>query len=739
MDYDSLSPSGAIRRCPDVYRRIVDVFDKHPRAKGSWDIEASFSLPALRHVAPDLIERIREKVSADQFEIFFDTWSFSLASLHTKEEFEYQHRLARKELEHSFGTVAPVFISQEGVYHPALPKLLRQNGVKQLLLCDRLISAYNELEEIDHHRLLEVKGHDGTTLPVISFNSAGCLGFCESAGVKYIRQLVKKHRNDKGDLLVSTSGDAEGYEYGKLHKFFTELEKMENVEFILPSDYLRNHKPARTIYVEDGSWQPDESGLQTHNSWLSDQMDKKLWTLVNRVRVCLEQARYWKKMCQSSRIDISGVEELYHKAMKWLIIAQNSDRYGWLPSIDKRALGKNELQLALEHASLYKCIVAEKYLRAAGRINKTQQIWPKRRKYLFYNYSTKNAYVPVNFRVHLNPNEVPADSRGPGKIDVSNIDSNYSELYPLSAEISTVARVPAGKTKTFSVNLVEGRALNSTDKKWRRKNSLETDHLKLTFTDGDIAAFLDKKNNYRYSDTTPFLATEIKVVPYQDRLFCADQSQAEALLHESHAKYSRTRLLSSTKTSVSTANNFLLAKCENRYAHNIEEKITYSLYYDMPLVQIDKTLHFPEKMMGEITPYLLRPTIKRPRQIFRELGSEIVPRMIPKHDPPRDPIVNDWVVVADDHRGLMIAADGKIHALKEYKDQDQQEGEALKLFHTATLFPGVVESEALLGRYHYRLFLSPFKGKPANKIFHLARSLTYSPGVIDILRIQRPF
>nr|HDO81196.1 hypothetical protein [Candidatus Bathyarchaeota archaeon] len=90
-------------------------------------------MPFLERVAPDVLDGIREGVKKGRFEIILDTWSFSLASMHTENEFDLQHSLAVTRLRDVFERTPEGYFPQEGAYHPS-PYLLSKNAVKFLLL-----------------------------------------------------------------------------------------------------------------------------------------------------------------------------------------------------------------------------------------------------------------------------------------------------------------------------------------------------------------------------------------------------------------------------------------------------------------------------------------------------------------------------------------------------------------------------------------------------------------------------
>jgi alpha-amylase/alpha-mannosidase (GH57 family) len=102
----------------------------------------------------------------------------------------------------------------------------------------------------------------------------------------------------------------------RLRNFLEWMVKNENIDFVLPSEFLERSKVERKQYVKAGSWEPD----RMVDVWWRDPDNMRLNALCDEARFYL----------------IRGEAPEEGEGWKHLLLAENSDGRGWGPLPERR-------------------------------------------------------------------------------------------------------------------------------------------------------------------------------------------------------------------------------------------------------------------------------------------------------------------------------------------------------------------------------------------------------------------
>ncbi|MFB0560975.1 MAG: hypothetical protein ACETWM_07160 [Candidatus Lokiarchaeia archaeon] len=700
MFYAEYTDEEVIRRFPNIYRALLDFFDRFPRIKAGWDIEATRSIDFLRRVAPDVIDRLNKGVEKGQFEILLDTWSFSLPALHTGEEFDFQHRLAVENLSKTFKRVSGGYFAQECSYHSAMPILFRRNGVEFFLILSSAVRNFlADVSDFDH-RMHELVAFDGTTtIPCVLF----VIGIVEDP----VAKIKAMKDSEFGDVLVVIMEDAEVLRTDVLEDYISEFEKLDYVEYTLCSEFVRSSEVGRRLNVHDLTWVP---GPYDHMLWVRDPWDQHLWTLNEIARQDIREAEFWISRAKNEGIDVGYEEGELEKAKRWLLLGQNSDKLGWDPCVYKRLQGDYEYRYASEMAEIAGAVASEKIFSRMSFDFSEDSI----KKYLIFNYHPYEIpQMPLNIGIRLEDRvlrmekfvlqvggeTVPSDfTSSKLHYDETLNEANLVYVGSLKPEEIVTAQIIKGKPK------VDGAGAFSVS-----ENILGNDLVELRFENGVPLRLIDKSNGLVYGvEGQPFLES---LASFLDE----DSLEATPSLEVSNkgdrgvfAEVKYTRMLTNS-SSISTR---------------------FRVYRGLPLLEAESQVDVRGSHAGRIEPLNLRPGIDRPRTLWRDLGSQLVPLEV-RDDRKFHPLVNDWIALSNEEKGLIVAGDGKIRSFKEIRD-DEKEISLFKAESTYTPDP----MEAFRGVYPLKCILIPFSGSLPNKYVSMARCYTSSPGIVGMTQYE---
>lgn len=695
MFYAEYTDEEVIRRFPNIYRALLDFFDRFPNIKAGWDIEASRSIDFLKRVAPDVIERLRKGVERGQFEILLDTWSFSLASMHTGEEFDFQHRLAVEELRKTFRHVSGGYFSQECAYHSALPILLRRNGVEYFIM--QMSAVCNYLKEFSNldYRMHELVAFDGTT-------TIPCVMFITGVVEDPVAKIKEVKDSEFGDLLIVIMEDAEVLRTDVLEGYIRELEKLTYVKYTLCSDFVRGAKLGRRLAINDLTW---VFGPYDHMLWVRDPWDQHLWTLNENVRQDILKAEFWISRAESEGINVDRERSELGEAKKWLLLGQNSDKLGWAPCAYKRFQGEYEYRYASEIANIAGAVASEKVFSRTSFDFSEKSI----KKYLVFNYHPYEIpKMPLNIRIRLEERGLKMDEVVL-QVDGKTVPSDFTS-YKLhydgtlsEANLVYVGSLKLGEIAT--VQIVRGKPEFKGEDFSVSENVLGNEQVELQFKNEVPSRFIDKVKGSVYGEEGhPFL------------------DSVASFLDEDSLKVS---------PSVEVSNRghrgvFAEVKYTQRLTNNCCISTKFRIYRGLPLLEVESQIDVKGNHAGRIEPLNIRPDIDRPRKLWRDLGSHLVPLEV-ADDRKLYPLVNDWVAVSNVEKGLLMVGDGKVRSFKEIRDDEKE----ISLFRAESTY-ATDPMEAFRGVYSLKCILVPFSGRLPEKYLFLARCYTMSPGIVGM-------
>ncbi|MEM2134473.1 MAG: hypothetical protein Q6366_016960 [Candidatus Freyarchaeota archaeon] len=700
MFYAEYTDEEVIRRFPNIYRALLDFFDRFPEIRAGWDIESSRSINFLKRAAPDVIERINKGIERGQFEILLDTWSFSLPSMHTGEEFDFQYKLALKALSETFKRVSRGFFAQECSYHSAMPILLRRNGIEYFIT--QMAAVRNWVEDLSDldYRMHELVAFDGeTTLPCVLFIT----GVVEDP-VSKIKEM-KDHKF--GDVLVVILEDAEVLRTDVLEGYIREFEKLKYVKYTLCSDFVRRAKVGRHLNVQDLTW---VTGPYDHLLWVRDPWDQHLWTLNENVRQEIRKAEFWIKWAKNQGIDVGEEERELEEAKKWLLLGQNSDKLGWAPCPYKRFQGEYEYRYAFEIASIAGAFASEKIFSRMNFDFSRDSI----KKYLIFNYHPYEVpLMPLNIGIKLEDRVLKMEELSfqvKGETVPCDFTSfrNHFDGTLNEANLVYIGGLKPGEIATARIIRGKAEVIGKNDFSVSEK-VLGNELVELRFEKGVPSRLVDKTEGTVYG---------VEGKAFIDSLaFFLDEDSLEAAP-------------SLEVTNRGSRGVFAEVKYTRKLTNSSSISTKFRVYRGLPLLEVESQVDVRGSHAGRIEPLNIRPGINRPRKLWRDLGSHLVPLEV-SGNRKFHPFVNDWLAISDGKKGLIVAGDGKIRSFKEIRD-DEIEISLFKVESTYSNDP----MEAFQGVYTQKCIMVPFSGSLPDNYVSMARCYTMSPGIVGMTQYE---
>ena len=295
-----------------IIRKILDVLtDFNERGipvKGTWDSENFFSLEKiLPEYAPDIIERMKERVEKYGDENIIMGYNNGALSAMTEDEFEASIERSVTNADGSglvdiFGECEKIVRPQEVMFTPSQVRLYNKLGVKALCLYYSCVpfDAFRTIiprlpDEMGFNPLTYTyKGESMTIIPTYS-NSDVCDAGCLRAWVKDLRRK-QESGEIKSDLFLFINMDADaifwetidlGRLTGKLantdgiHGLVEEVADLPYVVFDTPGGYLRTHGSAGEIeFTHDTA----DGNFTGYASWAEKPFNRQIWTSLERAR-----------------------------------------------------------------------------------------------------------------------------------------------------------------------------------------------------------------------------------------------------------------------------------------------------------------------------------------------------------------------------------------------------------------------------------------------------------------------
>ncbi|MDC7233699.1 MAG: hypothetical protein PQJ58_10740, partial [Spirochaetales bacterium] len=279
--------------------------------QGTWDIENFFSLEKIMPAfSPELIGRLQERVKTGRDAVAPMSWNNGIVSVSTEEEFDQITRWTISNpmgsgLADLFDSWEPVLRPQECMYTPSFLKRYPEQGIQAISLYysahpfNGFSNFMPELSLKERYNPLRVVSRDqgGEMIMVPAYNNGDVADHWLS-----LRRWIKSMRReqlatpDTGDLLLLIDMDADdefwsGMEiplltrlapsFDGLYRMIRSLDGLDYLKFITAGEYLKTHKPAGTIELNQDTADGSRDGL---SSWAEKWSNTHLWTLLNESR-----------------------------------------------------------------------------------------------------------------------------------------------------------------------------------------------------------------------------------------------------------------------------------------------------------------------------------------------------------------------------------------------------------------------------------------------------------------------
>ncbi|MGQ4832636.1 MAG: hypothetical protein ACP6IS_01905 [Candidatus Asgardarchaeia archaeon] len=626
MWYAEYTHSETIHRFPNIYRKILDVLEKYPEIRASWDIECSITIPYLLEVAPDVIKRIREGVEEGRYEILVDTWSFTLATLHTPKELDFQIHEAINCLKSTFGKVSTGFYPQETAYAEPLPRFLRKFGFEFIpIKKDTVEFILNEQFNPSRQGVYNLVGSDGTRIKTIFF---------ESTYQSLHDFVIYRFDEVEDESLIFLLGDAEIFSKEELGKLFEKIKTIEELEPILPSEYVTSHEPIMDLRLPDCTW---ALGGNDYNLWCRDPWDHYLWTLNERARHMLKLAKKWMRRVPKIT---SEYEELYNSAFLDIMLGQNSDKFGWNPCYEKRKEGEVEFLNAIFKLDRLTGILTEKaFNEAPEKYLKKRGI---KRFLIDYDMLESDLTFPVSFNFKVEHKRITSD------LTLSTENENIS--FALSSEIKEDEYLIGGTC----VFLLETRKISSPSMMYLEHGSPSP------ISENPFSK--DKESIYTPSSIiTPFNnIASLRNIKDLDSGIIIEGTLFDYYVESSEDDFSPKVI--EHKENPSKPYPIYYRRKIREEDKNIDIVTEYRFYSQNGLIEVLRSFYVKKAFIGVLYPLVFK--FKVPiKKVWRSVLGEVTYR-----EPNEEeiyPILDNWAILEFDHAYVLLSGNGLVHSIKE--------------------------------------------------------------------------
>jgi len=321
------------------YKPLIMLYDKHPSIKADVAFTGYTSIRIAEH-APEFVDVIKSGVKRGQFNLMFSAgYAHAMVSLLPYEDVRLQLERGLDIHRRIWGSNPEGYHCPEGQFDFTLPKLLTEVGVKWAETGDIIYkeSPFEEyVSEEDLYRAVYATGIEGSKIPIVfSSRSRFKPVFLRilrhenvTANIKeFIRMMDELQKlNKNGDLIISMGMDPELIHYMDpdkgfaLDRFMTALEKVSYLKFVTFDEYLRTHKPSKTVSLKTT---PSSGAGMAFDVWLKG--SEKLDTLCNRAREQIHIAESIIMLAEKLGFNVSKAKTLLDQAWDHLLLSEDSD------------------------------------------------------------------------------------------------------------------------------------------------------------------------------------------------------------------------------------------------------------------------------------------------------------------------------------------------------------------------------------------------------------------------------
>ncbi|MFA6199590.1 MAG: glycoside hydrolase family 57 protein [Bacteroidales bacterium] len=327
--FDDIQNAWICRRVADkcylpTNKLMLDLINEH---KGNFKISYSISGVALdqfERFTPEVIDSFKALAQTGCVEFLSETYSHSLSSLKSKEEFKDQVKIHSKKIEHLFGQKPKVFRNTELIYSDKIGEMVQEmgfkaqitEGAKHILGWRSPNYAYSHANKDNNLKLL-LKNFQLSDDIAFRFSQSSWQGYPLTTE-KYVEWLNNIENPQCINLFMDyeTFGEHQWKETG-IFEFMKYLPSRvlshSDYTFNTPSELAKALNPVDKIYVPNPiSWADEERDL---TAWLGNDLQDdafdQIYELEEKVRK-VDDLNFWIdwRYLQTS-------DHFYYMCTKW--------------------------------------------------------------------------------------------------------------------------------------------------------------------------------------------------------------------------------------------------------------------------------------------------------------------------------------------------------------------------------------------------------------------------------------
>ena len=327
--FDDIQNAWICRRVADkcylpTNKLMLDLINEH---KGNFKISYSISGVALdqfERFTPEVIDSFKALAQTGCVEFLSETYSHSLSSLKSKEEFKDQVKIHSKKIEHLFGQKPKVFRNTELIYSDKIGEMVQEmgfkaqitEGAKHILGWRSPNYAYSHANKDNNLKLL-LKNFQLSDDIAFRFSQSSWQGYPLTTE-KYVDWLNNIENPQCINLFMDyeTFGEHQWKETG-IFEFMKYLPSRvlshSDYTFNTPSELAKALNPVDKIYVPNPiSWADEERDL---TAWLGNDLQDdafdQIYELEEKVRK-VDDLNFWIdwRYLQTS-------DHFYYMCTKW--------------------------------------------------------------------------------------------------------------------------------------------------------------------------------------------------------------------------------------------------------------------------------------------------------------------------------------------------------------------------------------------------------------------------------------
>lgn len=277
----------------ESYDYLITLFEKYPNFKCSLNITGNL-IEQLGEINPKLLKRLQKIVKSGQVELTGSSKYHALLPLLSSKDIKRQIKLNQEVLSKYFDIKKiKGFYLPEMAFSLSVAKIIKNLGFKWLIL-----DAIHSKDKINNDVLYKLKG---IGLNIVFRNRK----ISKSYPAEIIFNKLKKSFKNQ---TIITATDAEIY--GHFHEDWQgHLEKIlinKNVENITISEYIKNLKEKKNIFLRSASWESSTKDIKNNVPYIlwddpKNIIHKDLWKLVKLAEKLIDKYKkdknyYWARL-----------------------------------------------------------------------------------------------------------------------------------------------------------------------------------------------------------------------------------------------------------------------------------------------------------------------------------------------------------------------------------------------------------------------------------------------------------